>query len=111
MVGKFDTTFAWAQPGKLIVSGTLEGCSPGAEVRIAVPTLRQNGDTVHCHEDFTMPGDGSALHWQMDVSTHFHTGTASADATATNRDDPSQTFSWSAPDANTTPPTAPINIP
>jgi hypothetical protein len=108
MVGRFDTTFAWAQPGKLIVSGVLQDCTPNARVRIEVTRLQQGNEDVHCKDDFTMPGDGSPLVWAMDVSAPFHTGTADGDATATERDNPGQTFSWSAPDPPTT---GPINIP
>ena len=59
-------------------------------------SLTQNGQTVHCQDDFKMPPSGP-LAWQMDVSAPFVTGTASGAACATNRNQPSQTFSWQQP--------------
>jgi hypothetical protein len=96
MLGRFNDTLQWTQGrGKLIVAGTLSDCTPGDEVRIEA-SLSQNGRSVSCNDDFTMPRSGP-LAWEMDVSAPFVTGTASGSAVATNRDIPSQTFSWQQP--------------
>jgi len=98
MVGKFNSPLQWTQNhGKLIVAGTLENCTPGDRIRIEVTNLTQNGKSVSCNDDFTMPLSGP-LAWEMDVSAPFVTGTASGSAVATNRDQPSQNFSWTQPD-------------
>jgi hypothetical protein len=94
MFGRFSSTLDWASPGKLIVGGTLDNCTPGNKVRIEVTSLTQNSESVHCKDDFTMPQSGP-LDWTMDVSVDFDTGPATGAAIATNRDQPNQTFSWS----------------
>lgn len=94
MFGRFNSTLEWEDRGKLIVAGTLDNCTPGNKVRIEVTSLTQNGQSVHCKDDFTMPQAGP-LDWAMDVSAPFGTGPATGAAIATNRDQPNQTFSWS----------------
>jgi hypothetical protein len=96
MFGRFNSALSWSpdNDGKLIVAGTLDNCTPGNKVRIEVTSLRQNGDSVSCNDDFTMPQAGP-LEWAMDVSAPFAAGPASGSAIAVNRDQPNQSFSWS----------------
>ncbi len=94
MLGRFNDTLQMSN-GKLMVAGTLSDCTGGDKVRIEA-TLTQNNKSVSCHEDFQMPASGP-LQWEMDVSAPFVMGTASGSAVATNRDQPSQNFSWQQP--------------
>jgi hypothetical protein len=95
MFGRFNSRLEWSEDrGKLIVAGTLDNCTPGNKVRIEVTSLAQNGESVHCSDDFMMPQAGP-LAWEMDVSAPFESGPATGAAIATNRKQPSQHFSWS----------------
>jgi hypothetical protein len=76
MFGRFDPAFGWtAGHGKLIVSGTLEQCAAGSQVRIDA-CITQKAKSVSCNGTFTAPTPSAPFAWSMEVSAPFATATA-----------------------------------